>query len=134
MEMTAATAMDYPTLVSRTEPRVIHTEELNEQFIGVLAELDSRWEMLTVDEKKLHELLLLLVQDFERRSYKLRSATPIKVIAELMEANGLKQKDLVGVFETASVISEVLSGKRELTKEHIKRLSVRFNVSPELLF
>jgi HTH-type transcriptional regulator/antitoxin HigA len=76
----------------------------------------------------------LLVQDFERRSYKLRSATPIKVIAELMEANGLKQKDLVGVFETASVISEVLSGKRELTKEHIKRLSVRFNVSPELLF
>jgi len=41
---------------------------------------------------------------------------------------------LVGVFETASVISEVLSGKRELTKEHIKRLSVRFNVSPELLF
>ena len=132
--MTAATAMDYPTLVSRTEPRVIHTEELNEQFIGVLAELDSRWEMLTVDEKKLHELLLLLVQDFERRSYKLRSATPIKVIAELMEANGLKQKDLVGVFETASVISEVLSGKRELTKEHIKRLSVRFNVSPELLF
>jgi HTH-type transcriptional regulator/antitoxin HigA len=134
MEMTAATAMDYPTLVSRTEPRVIHTEELNEQFIGVLAELDSRWEMLTVDEKKLHELLLLLVQDFERRSYKLRSATPIKVITELMEANGLKQKDLVGVFETASVISEVLSGKRELTKEHIKRLSVRFNVSPELLF
>jgi HTH-type transcriptional regulator/antitoxin HigA len=134
MEMTAATAMDYPTLVSRTEPRVIHTEELNEQLIGVLAELDSRWEMLTVDEKKLHELLLLLVQDFERRSYKLRSATPIKVIAELMEANGLKQKDLVGVFETASVISEVLSGKRELTKEHIKRLSVRFNVSPELLF
>lgn len=132
--MTAATAMDYPTLVSRTEPRVIHTEELNEQLIGVLAELDSRWEMLTVDEKKLHELLLLLVQDFERRSYKLRSATPIKVIAELMEANGLKQKDLVGVFETASVISEVLSGKRELTKDHIKRLSERFNVSPELFF
>ena len=132
--MTAAAAMDYPTLVSRTEPRVIHTEELNEQFIGVLAELDSRWEMLTVDEKKLHELLLLLVQDFERRSYKLRTATPIEVLTELMEANGLKQKDLVGVFETASVISEVLSGKRELTKEHIKRLSVRFNVSPELLF
>jgi HTH-type transcriptional regulator/antitoxin HigA len=134
MEMTAAAVMDYPTLVSRAEPRVIHTEELNEKFIGVLADLDSRWETLTVDEKKLHELLLLLVQDFERRSYKLRSATPIKVIAELMEANGLKQKDLVGVFETASVISEVLSGKRELTKEHIKRLSVRFNVSPELLF
>jgi HTH-type transcriptional regulator/antitoxin HigA len=134
MEMTAAAVMDYPTLVSRAEPRVIHTEELNEKFIGVLADLDSRWDTLTVDEKKLHELLLLLVQDFERRNYKLRTATPIEVITELMEANGLKQKDLVGVFETASVISEVLSGKRELTKEHIKRLSERFNVSPELFF
>jgi HTH-type transcriptional regulator/antitoxin HigA len=134
MEMTAAAVMDYPTLVSRAEPRVIHTEELNEKFIGVLADLDSRWETLTVDEKKLHELLLLLVQDFERRNYKLRTATPIEVITELMEASGLKQKDLVGVFETASVISEVLSGKRELTKDHIKRLSERFNVSPELFF
>lgn len=132
--MTAAAVMDYPTLVSRAEPRVIHTEELNEKFIGVLADLDSRWETLTVDEKKLHELLLLLVQDFERRNYKLRTATPIEVITELMEASGLKQKDLVGVFETASVISEVLSGKRELTKDHIKRLSERFNVSPELFF
>ena len=132
--MTAAAVMDYPTLVSRAEPRVIHTEELNEKFIGVLADLDSRWDTLTVDEKKLHELLLLLVHDFERRNYKLRTATPIEVITELMEANGLKQKDLVGVFETASVISEVLSGKRELTKEHIKRLSERFNVSPELFF
>ena len=48
-----------------------------------------------------------------------------------MEANGLKQKDLVGsVFETASIASEVLSGKREITKEHIRKLSRKFHVSP----
>lgn len=132
--MTAAAARDYPTLVSQAEPRVIHTEELNEKFIRLLGDLDFRWDTLTDDEKQLHELLLLLVQDFERRNYKLRSATPIEVVAELMEANGLKQKDLVGVFETASIVSEVLNGKRELTKDHIRRLSERFNISPELFF
>ena len=132
--MSAAPVLDYPTLVSKAEPKVVHTEELNEKFIQLLEDLDSRWDELTGPEKELNELLLFLVQDFERRNYKLRAATPIDVIAELMEANGLKQKDLVGIFETASVVSEVLSGKRELTKDHIKRLCERFNVSPELFF
>ena len=50
-----------------------------------------------------------------------------------MEANGLKQKDLIGVvFETASVASEVLSGKRELTKDHVRKLAKRFEVQAEL--
>jgi HTH-type transcriptional regulator / antitoxin HigA len=132
--MTAAAVMDYPSLVSKAEPKVIHTEELNEKFVTILEKLDSRWDMLSEPEKELHELLLFLVQDFERRTYKLRAATPIEVISELMDANNLKQKDLVGIFETASVVSEVLNGKRELTKEHIKRLCERFNVSPELFF
>jgi HTH-type transcriptional regulator/antitoxin HigA len=34
------------------------------------------------------------------------------------------------VFETASVASEVLKGKRTLTTDHIRRLSKRFNISP----
>ena len=50
----------------------------------------------------------------------------------LMEANDLKQKDLVDVFGTPSIVSEVLNGKRGLTIEHIKKLSRRFHVSPEV--
>jgi len=99
----------------------VGSRELNQSLLGA-------------PEKQLHELLFLLVQDFEHRNYKLRAASPIEVIVELIQANGLKQKDLVGIFKTASVVSEVLNGKRELTKEHIKRLSERFNVSPELFF
>jgi plasmid maintenance system antidote protein VapI len=56
------------------------------------------------------------------------------VIEELLNANGLKQKDLVGVFPTESVVSDVLAGKRALTVEHIKKLSERFGVSPALFF
>lgn len=127
-------AKDYSTLIAKTQPRVIHSEETNEQFISLLEDLDDRWDSLTPAERELHELVALLIEDFENRHYKLRSATPIKVIQELMEANGLKQKDLVGIFETASVVSEVLNKKRELTKDHIKRLSDKFNVSPALFF
>ena len=78
--------------------RAIHTEEQNENFIRTLEKLDSRWDKLSQAEKQLHELLLLLVQDFERRHYKLRAAAPVEVLAELMAANQLRQKDLVGVL------------------------------------
>ncbi len=132
--MSATRAVDYPTLVSRIAPRVIRSEEVNAQYTALLEELDDRWESLQEAERELHELLVLLIEDYEHRTCTLRAATPTETLAELMEANGLKQKDLVGVFETASVVSEVLSGKRELTKDHIKRLSERFHVSPEVFF
>ena len=51
-----------------------------------------------------------------------------------MDANGLRQADLVDVFGSPSVVSEVLRGKRDLAKSHIERLSRRFHVSPGLFF
>jgi HTH-type transcriptional regulator / antitoxin HigA len=131
--MSAAT-VSYPMLLSETQPEVVHDEALNERFIAVLRKLDERWDGLTQDERKLHELLILIIQDFERRTYKIHAATPIEVVEELMAANNLKNKDLVGIFATESVVSEVLSGKRSLNVEHIKRLAERFNVSPAVFF
>ena len=61
-------------------------------------------------------------------------AEPLSVLRFLMDQHGLMQKDLVDVFGTPSIVSEVLSGKRELNKEHIQRLSERFHISPELFF
>jgi len=49
-----------------------------------------------------------------------------------MTANGLKQKDLLDIFGTPSIVSEVLHGKRQLTTGHIRKLSKRFQVSPEV--
>jgi antitoxin component HigA of HigAB toxin-antitoxin module len=62
-------------------------------------------------ERKLIELLTLLVEDFEDKSYLIESTSPVEVISELMEAHDLKQKDLVegGIFESASAASEVLN-------------------------
>jgi HTH-type transcriptional regulator/antitoxin HigA len=51
-----------------------------------------------------------------------------------MLANNLKQKDLLDVFATPSIASEVLSGKRRLNTDHIRKLSRRFRVSPEVFF
>jgi HTH-type transcriptional regulator/antitoxin HigA len=48
----------------------------------------------------------------------------------LMEANDLRQVDLVPVLGRKSLVSEVLGGKRPLTLTHIKKLADYFRVSP----
>lgn len=125
---------EYRGLLATTLPHVIHTEEENERCTGILETL-LRKKPRTAEESRLAELLTLLIEDFEEKSYAIaEGATPVDILRHLMDANGLRQVDLLDVFGTASVVSEVLSGKRELAKSHIDKLSKRFNVPPGLFF
>ena len=133
--MSVATSKpEYATLLSRTLPAVIRSEKENQHYTALLEELDRKGSKLTSAEQRLAELLTLLIEDFEERHYALKPATPIAVLEELMAANELKQKDLLDIFGTPSIVSEVMSGKRKLTTEHIRRLSRRFQVSADLFF
>ncbi len=134
MTALAVKTPEYARLLAQTLPSVIHTEDENERFIATLEKLERRSRNWSPAEAKLAELLTLLIENFEDQNYKLKAATPTEVLSELMESNGLKQKDLVDVFGAESTVSAVLNGKREMTREHIKRLSRRFRVSPEVFF
>jgi HTH-type transcriptional regulator/antitoxin HigA len=100
----------------------------------ILCDVDRRSKTLTPAEKELAELLTLLIEGFEERRYQLPRAKPLDALRFLMHQHGLNQKDLADVFGAPSIVSEALSAKRELNKHHIKRLSERFRVSPELFF
>ncbi len=130
----SAVRSEYASLLTSTLPTVIRTEAENERHIGMLEELDHKGNRMSAAERSMAELLTLLIEDFEERHYALKRASPIEVLGELMLANNLKQKDLLDVFGTPSIASEVLNGKRKLNAEHIRKLSRRFNISPELFF
>ena len=131
---TLTVSPEYTTLLAKIPPKVIRTEKENEAYTEILYDLDRRSKQLTAAEKELAELLTLLIEDFEEKRYRLPRAKPLDVLRFLMEQHHLLQKDLADVFGTRSIVSEVLSGKRELNKEHIARLSARFHVSPEVFF
>jgi HTH-type transcriptional regulator/antitoxin HigA len=133
MSALAIDPQEYAQLVARALPHVIHTEEENERYISELEALTDR-EDLSPSEQELMELLTLLIEDFEKKHYQLKPATPVEILEHLMEANDLKQVDLLDVFGSPSIVSEILKGKRELSKTHIQKLSQRFHVSPELFF
>jgi HTH-type transcriptional regulator/antitoxin HigA len=88
---------------------------------------------LTEAEREFADLLTLLIEDFEEKQYKLPKASPVEVLRFLMDQHSLKQRDLLDVFSSPSVTSEVLSGKRELSEDHIRKLADRFSVPADLL-
>lgn len=123
----------YATLLARHPPRVIRTEAENEHFTQLLEALDARSEELSPAERELADLLTLLIEDFEERSFELPKASPLEVVQFVMEQHNLRQKDMLDIFGSPSIASEVLSGKRELSKEHIRRLCDRFHLPADLL-
>jgi HTH-type transcriptional regulator/antitoxin HigA len=128
---TTAVRSEYASLLATTLPTVVRSEADNERLIAKLEELDDKGSHMSAAERRLAELLTLLIEDFEKKHYALESATAVDVLNELMLANNLKQKDLLDIFGAPSIVSEVLRGKRNLTVEHIRKLSRRFHVSPE---
>jgi HTH-type transcriptional regulator / antitoxin HigA len=133
MSATAARS-EYASLLTNTLPAVIRSEAENERFIAMLEVLDRKGSRMSTAERRIAELLTLLIEDFEEKHYALEAAGAIEVLRELMSANNLKQKDLLDAFGTPSIASEVLSGKRQLNTDHIRKLSHRFGVSPEVFF
>jgi len=122
---------EYSCLVSKSLPHVIQNEAENEHYIRILEVLDAKSNP-TPAEKTLADLLTMLIENFEEQRYALRKGTPTENLTELMQAHNLKQRDLVDVFGTPSIVSEVLSGKRRLATSHIRKLSERFHVPAEL--
>jgi HTH-type transcriptional regulator/antitoxin HigA len=124
---------DDAAVPAKHPPKGIRTEAENDYYTAILYELDQRSESLSPAERELADLLTLLIEDFEAKHNELPKASPVEVVRFLMDQHNLKQKDMLEVFGTASIASEVLNGKRELSKEHIRRLADRFSISTDLL-
>ncbi len=121
----------YAKLLSATLPAIIETEEQNEHYLAIVEELMLKGEDLEPEEEMLLNLLSLLITEFERRYYKVENASPLEVLKELMAANQLKQADLVPIFGSKGITSEVLNGKRGISKDKAKALADYFHISAE---
>lgn len=122
----------YGKLLARALPRVIKTEEENERMIEELERLDTRSRTLSQEEENLAELMAILVRQFEDSRYPLGHAEPVEALRILMENRGFRQRDLIDVFGSSSVVSDVLNGKRSISKAHARKLAEFFHVSASL--
>jgi HTH-type transcriptional regulator/antitoxin HigA len=114
-------------------PTPIASERQHEEYLLVLDKL-TRKHHPTREEEKYAEVLITLIEAYEEERHSISDASPLEILRTLMDANDLRQKDLIPIFGTESIVSEVLRKKRALNKTHIEKLSKRFGVSPALFF
>lgn len=134
---TSAIALDrkkYTQLLSQALPVRITNEKEHERLLTEAARLmDKEEKELTPEENTLLDLLVTLIEEYEEPQYPIAQASPHEMLNHLMEARGLTHKDVWPLFGSKGVASEVLNGKRAISKAQAKKLAEFFHVSPALL-
>jgi HTH-type transcriptional regulator / antitoxin HigA len=120
----------YLTLIRRLPLRPIRTDAELDAAICVIDELTDR-DDLSVAETEYLDVLGDLVEKYEDEHVEIPYVSDAAMLRSLMEEKGVRQADVVrntGISKT--VLSLVLNGKRDLTREHIGALSKYFAVNP----
>lgn len=137
MIVTAKTNLDerkYKRVLSRAMPVLIETEAEYDRTIEEIDRLMTKGisKGLSPEEDRLLKLLAKLVEDYEEENHPIHEAAPNEVLKHLMKVRGVRQKDLLSIFGSDGTASEVVNGKRGISKTQAKALAEYFGVSVEL--
>ena len=126
-----ATDIAYRELLSEQLPRPIHGEKEHRRYLTRVEKLLDK-EKRSAAEDRLLELLSILIERYEDEHQRIEAPDPVAALKELMRAKGTTQAELSKLLGSSGIVSEVLTGKRALSKTHIRKLSKAFHVSAEL--
>ncbi len=118
----------YGRVLARLLPRIITTEEEHERMLAEVEKLMDKGDRRTAEQDAALDLMVRLIQDYDERNYPLPDPSPVEMLAYLLEQRGLKQADLEPVFKSKGYVSDVLNGRRAISKALAKRLAAFFNV------
>lgn len=111
---------------------LIKTEAEYQRLLAEIERLIDRGDKKSPEELALLELMCQLVEAYEAQHYPIEKAEPHEVLQHLMEERGLRQSDLLPIFGSRGYISDIVNGKRGISKPHAKALGKLFHVSPEV--
>lgn len=115
------------------EPKIIKTEADYRLYLSEVERLALADPPLDSSTGARLELLSLLVEEYEKVRFRFDTPSPIEAIQFRMHEQGLRQADLVPYFGSRSRVSEVLAGKRPLTVQMIREISMGLGISADVL-
>ena len=124
----------YTELLIKYQPKIIETEIEYRQALAIVECFVFKKER-TLEELALYDLAIVLVKDYESKICPMddwRTQSPSEMLQYLLESSGKKQADLVGIIGSSGIVSEVVNGKRAISKSQAKKLGEIFQVSPSL--
>jgi len=112
----------------------IHPIKTNDDYQNSLQEIEGlMMAKLGTDEGERLDVLVTLVEDYERKHYPIDFPDPIAAIKFVMEQRGLTAKDLTPMIGRTNRVYEILNGKRPLTLPMIKNLHKDLGIPAESL-
>jgi HTH-type transcriptional regulator/antitoxin HigA len=121
----------YGRLCADVVPTVIKNNKQFDRLVNKLEELDRK-EHATREEEALAELLAKLIEAYDEEHYPAPAIPPHEMVRHLMEQRGLRQADLVAVIGSRAQVSDLVNGRRGISKAQAKNLAQFFHVSVEL--
>lgn len=123
----------YIELLQKFPPRPIKSEA---EFLATQKVIDTLLdsEQIPPEQQEYINLLGILVHEYEEKHVLIPDLSGVELLSALIEELSLKQKDLVSIFKSESIVSAVLNGQRKFTVEHIEKLASFFNISPSAFF
>ena len=116
-------------------PKTIETEDEYDRFLAVAEKLMHKRFDRTVEDKALLMLVVKLIEDYESIHHNLddwEKSTPNELLRHIMTISGTRNVDLIGIIGSSGVVSEVVNGKRAISREQAKSLGKFFKLSPAL--
>lgn len=111
--------------------KALRTLQSEEEYNAALKEVRPYFENEPTEgsgEAAHFDALVLLIEEYEAKHYPIPAASPVDVIKSVMAANNYSRADLVAVIGSKARASELLSGKREINLEQIRKLSREWNI------
>ncbi|MEH2075743.1 MAG: transcriptional regulator [Nostoc sp.] len=121
----------YGQLLAKYQPKIITTEQENEEAIALAQDLEHRLNR-TLEEEAILELLVTLIEKFEETHYLIPEGTALSMLFHLMEAQDIEPKALVGVIGSWETVLKIINGETNISKSQAKALGELFKVDEAL--
>ncbi len=131
----------YGELLLRALPCMIESEEEHDRMLTSAEALMDKGDALSPEERKLLELLVLIIEVFEREVEEQEEETevegepePHETLSRLLTSRKWEREVLNDIFGNPMLAAEVLAGRRAISKGQAKALGKLFKVPPKLFF
>jgi len=123
----------YGKLLAKVPPHAIKDETEYDRLVAEAGRLMDRGEEnLGPEGTSLLEMISILIEEYDREHYPLSPLQPHQMLAFLIKQRGLEPHDLWPVLGSKSRVSEILNGKRGISKAQARKLAEFFHISVDL--
>jgi HTH-type transcriptional regulator/antitoxin HigA len=114
-------------------PTIIESKSEYEAALHTVSEIAIKGAKRTKEEERLFRTWVVLIEDYEqrKRKQKIQKLAPHELLKFLLDENGLDQRSFEQEI-SQSRISDILNGKRPISKAQAILLGQRFRVKPSI--